>query len=79
MNLKTVNNIKKMNSIFTVHSQNLNWTNQSLLNEDVRIDDFSDIFGSIEIKIIWILSWIMFQSFTNTIFFFVIRFEKYGG
>ena len=68
-----------MDSIFIVDRQNLNWTIQSEMDKDVRIDDFSDIFGSIEIKIIWILSWIIFQSFTNTIFVFVIIFEKHGG
>ena len=42
-------------------------------------DDFKNVFDSVEIKIIWFLTWIIFESFTNANHFFIIMFEKYGG
>ena len=79
MKLTTFDSGTILNSTFILDWQNMNRTNQSKLDEDVRIDDFSNIFGPIEIKIIWFSSWIMFQSFTNTIFIFFIIYEKHGG
>ena len=79
MKSATFDSITILNSTFILDWQNMNRTNQSKLDEDVRIDDFSNIFGPIEIRIIWLLSWIMFQFFTNTIFIFFIIYEKHGG
>ena len=42
-------------------------------------DDFKNVFDSVGIKIIWFLTWIIFESFTNANHFFIIMFEKYGG
>ena len=66
-----------INSTFINNGKLLNFLNQS--EEDVKIDDFAEIFDSVQVKIIWFLSWIMFESFTNANHFFIIMFEKYGG
>ena len=47
--------------------------------EDVKIDDFKNVFNSVEVKIIWFLTWIISESFNNAYLYFVIMFEKYGG
>ena len=79
MKLTTFDSGTILYSTFILDWQNMNRTNQSKLDEDMRIDDFSNIFGSIKIKMMWFLSWIIFQFFTNTIFISVIIYEKHGG
>ena len=79
MKSTTFDSITILNSTFILDWQNMNRTNLSNLDEDERIDDFSNIFGSIKIKMMWFLSWIIFQFFTNTIFISVIIYEKHGG
>ena len=78
MNSTTYTSITSINSILIPNLQNLSWTNQSKI-EDNKIDDFENVFDSIEIKILWVLSWIVFESFTNAYHFFIIIFEKFEG
>ena len=66
-----------INSTAVFDDQNLTLLIQS--EQYVEIDDFQNTFNSYESKIIWFLSWIVFQSFTNAYHFFIIKFEKYGG
>ena len=66
-----------INSTFILDDRNLNFF--ILPEGDEKIDDFKNVFDSVEIKIIWFLTWIIFESFTNANHFFIIMFEKYGG
>ena len=66
-----------INSTFILDDRNLAFFILPEGNEE--IDDFKNVFDSVEIKIIWFLTWIIFESFTNANHFFIIMFEKYGG
>ena len=66
-----------INSTVIFSDKNLTLLNKS--EQYVKIDDFQNTFNSFEFKIIWFLSWVVFQSFSNAYNFFIIRFEKYGG
>ena len=66
-----------INSTFIIDERNLTLSSQ--LEENVKIDDFEDIYNSIEYKIVWFLTSIVFQTFSNAILIFIIKFEKYGG
>ena len=79
MKSSNLSTISFFNSSFVLDLPNSNLTDQSKTEEDARIDDFSYIFDSIELKIIWFLCWIVFESFTNAYHYFLIMFEKFGG
>ena len=66
-----------ISSTFILNDRNLAFFILPEGNEE--IDDFKNVFDSVEIKIIWFLTWIIFESFTNANHFFIIMFEKYGG
>ena len=66
-----------MNSTFIYNGKPLTLLSQS--EGDAKIDDFKKIFDSVQVRIIWLLSWIVLESFTNANHFFIIMFEKYGG
>ena len=66
-----------INSTFIIGERHLTLSSQS--EEFVKTDDFQNIYNSIGVKIVWFLSWIVFESFTNITLFFIIMFEKYGG
>ena len=76
MNSTNLRDVSFFNSSFIFDIQNFDL---SKTEEDVRIDDFSYIFDSIEFKIIWFLCWIVFESFTNVFHYFIIMFEKFEG
>ena len=66
-----------VNSTFILDERNLTLSSQS--EENVKIDDFEDIYNFIEFKIVWFLTSIVFQTFSNAILIFIVKFEKYGG
>ena len=66
-----------INSTFILDDRDLTFF--ILPEGDKDRDDFKNVFDSVEIKIIWFLTWIIFESFTNANHFFIIMFEKYGG
>ena len=79
MKSSNLSTISFFNSSFVLDFPNSNLTDQSKTEEDARIDDFSYIFNSIELKIIRFLCWTVFESFTNAYYYFMIMFEKFGG
>ena len=66
-----------INSTFILDDRNLAFF--ILPEGDEERDDFKYVFDSVKIKIIWFITWIIFESFTNANHFFIIMFEKYGG
>ena len=66
-----------VNSTFILDERNLTLSSQ--LEENVKIDDFEDIYNFIEFKIVWFFTSIVFQTFSNAILIFIVKFEKYGG
>ena len=79
MKSSNLSTISFFNSSFVLDFPNFNLTDQLKPEEDARIDDFSYIFNSIELKIIRFICWIMFETFTNAYHYFIIMFEKFGG
>ena len=79
MSLTNLSTISFLNLSFFLDFQNFNLTYQSKTEEDARIDDFDYIFDSNELKIIRVLCWIVFESFSNAYHYFLIMFEKFGG
>ena len=56
-----------------------NSSKRSFLTVVKSIDDYKDIYGTIQFKIISFIFCMMYQLFTNTYLLFLILFEKYGG
>ena len=68
-----------LNLTFIFEDKNMAKFRQLEAKEEVRIDDFEDVYNSTGIKIIWFLSWIIFETVSNATYIVFIMFEKYGG
>lgn len=71
-------NMVVINSTFLKDGPNLSFFLE-LETRNRNRDDFEEIFDGIGLKIISFILWIIFQSFTNIYFIFMIFFEKFGG
>ena len=67
-----------ISSSYFPDGNNLSMINQSQ-TEDLKIDDFKDIFEPVKSKVISLLLWLAYEFLSNTLLGFVIMFEKYGG
>ena len=67
-----------MSPKFSPNGNNLTLMNQSKI-EHLEINDFKDIFETVNTKIISFLVWLSYELLSNTLLGFVIMFEKYGG
>ena len=52
--------------------------NISETNDDDIIDDFKEIFNSLEIRIVYFFLWIIYLTLSNAFFALLINYEKYG-
>ena len=52
--------------------------NISETNDDEIIDDFKEIFNTLEIRIIYLFLWIIYLTLSNAFFALLINYEKYG-
>ena len=73
-----INNMELINTTFLKDGPNLSFFSE-FENNNGNLDDFEEIFDGIGLKIVSFILWIIFQSFTNIYFIFMIFFEKFGG
>ena len=76
--MNKINNMEVINTTFLKDGPNPSFFSE-FENNKGNLDDFEEIFDGIGLKIVSFILWIIFQSFTNIYFIFMIFFEKFGG